>query len=787
MALYFLAPGVYPNTIDLSDRTQAPATSVGALVLLSNKGPTELTSVTSPSQFKEEYGNPDVKIGWGHHTALFFLAKSSRLHVKRISKGAKYAGGVVFNDVSGTGATKTYVAPFKEGRYSGYSSDEAGSQTVYALKFSAPLLTGQSLNITFNNGGGAGPTALTTPVAFNTNSDQSLRNFADAIETAINNEISAQTAGFWTNGKAKGSTGVISAGSAVNDDRMVYVILPEDSIADITAVTATGTGQLPTVTVSKSAALFEVFAHNPGAWGNDVGFQIRNVDNGVNQKRKLTFSSAMVTGQQFSVGISFKDKYAQITPVVYATSWAATQAAIIAALQLTLASMYATGWEVVALNNYEIAVTAPVDGADIFDFSDPKVTLTSNGSATAVVVTNSQMMSGIDAEDAFDLWVYSRDNVNSPKEKFRVSLRYQTDGFGEQQFIEEAVNNSNSRSSYIRVLYNDTEDSAFGNSAGKVTGITAPTPIQWLSGGTDIDIASIGPDDIMQAWSAFADRRKVAVRLLLNGGLTNASVQRFMCGLAENRRDCFALLDTPSNKQLASEAVVYRREEGNFNTSYAAMYTPNIGRVDEFTNRKLFIPPSGFVGGQFAESDRRTAEWFSPAGLNRGLIDTIELSVDYSEGDIELLFSNQINPIVKTNGKGYPIWGAETLQSKASALSNISVRRLLITIELTLVDSLEYQVYEPNDPYTWFMATQMCNNLLQPIKEKRGLYAYLVVANQINNKSYHIDMGLMNVDVLLKPVLPVKFIRLSSIVSRTGAVFSEILGLLNGDSTGLTG
>ena len=134
-----------------------------------------------------------------------------------------------------------------------------------------------------------------------------------------------------------------------------------------------------------------------------MGFQIRNVDSGTNQKRKLTFSSAMSSGQQFSVGISFNGKYAQITPVVYATSWAATQNAIISALQFALASLYATGWEVVALNNFEIAITAPVDGADKFSFSDPKVTLTSNGNSTGVTVTDSQMVSGVDAEDAFDL------------------------------------------------------------------------------------------------------------------------------------------------------------------------------------------------------------------------------------------------------------------------------------------------------------------------------------------------------------------------------------------------
>lgn len=785
MALYYLSPGVYPEVIDLSDRTQAPATSIGAVVIVSNKGPMERKFVPNSSVFKDLYGVPDVRIGWGHHTALLFLEKSSHLYVKRIAKGALYAGAVVFNDLVGNAATRTYVAPFKYGRVGGYSEDESSSQVVYALKFNKPLVTGQSLQVTFSNGGGAGPVALAAPVAFTTTHDNTLRLFAAAIESTINAATTATTPGYWTPGKARGTSGAISVGSATNDDRIVYVIMPEDATAEIASASASGTGDLPSIIVSKSTALFEIFAENPGVWGNDVGFQIRNVDIGVRPKRKLVFTAPMTSGQTFSVGVTYNGQYAQITPVNFTTTWPDTMALIKSSLEQTLTGLYSTGWEVTLDNANEISIRAPLSAQLGFNFDDPKVTLTSNGTATSNIVTDLSVITGVNSQDAFDFWIYTRGNINSPKEKYRVALRYQIDGFGEQMFIEEAVNNSANRSNLIRVLYNDTEDSAYGNSAGRIMGITSPTPIYWMSGGTNVNTSLIGPGDIITAWNEFKDRRKVAVRLLLNGGLTDVSVQRHMCSLAENRRDAFTILDMPSNKQSTSDAVYYRRDEGNFDSNYAAIYTPNLGRMDEFTNRKLFIPPSGFVGGKFAESDRKTAEWFAVAGLNRGLVDTIELRYEYDDGEIDLLFSNQINPIIKKSGKGYPIWGAETLQGKASALSNISVRRLLNTIELTLVDSLEYQVYEPNDPYTWFTATQLCNNLLQPIKEKRGLYAYLTVANQINNKPYHIDMGLMNIDILLKPVLPVKYIRLSSIVARTGAVFSEIVGMLNNPAGGL--
>jgi phage tail sheath protein FI len=242
----------------------------------------------------------------------------------------------------------------------------------------------------------------------------------------------------------------------------------------------------------------------------------------------------------------------------------------------------------------------------------------------------------------------------------------------------------------------------------------------------------------------------------------------------------------PSSDQTTTAAVNYRKNLLNINSSYSAIYTPDLLITDPYTNLQLYCPPSGYVAGAFAYNDAVAAEWFDPAGLNRGGIKNIQgVAVTYGQSDTDLLEPAQINPIVLMSGQ-YTIMGAATLQSNASALSNINVRRMLITIEVSSVDSLNYQLFQPNDPYTQFLVVQLGNTILQPIKVGRGLIDYLVVSNSKNNPSYITDLGQLNVQYILKPDLPVKFISLQSVISNQGAVFSEILGLLDTSVTTTT-
>jgi phage tail sheath protein FI len=763
MGMFYLVPGVYPREIDLSQRVAAISTSIGALVFASRKGPLVPTLTTLQSDHIDTYGEPDPAWSYGHHTAQAFHVNGRLLYNLRVVRNAKHAGLIVTNDLGGADATATFITPFPSGRSADFS---VGGYNYNHLVFSTALVSLNSVAITITDG----TTPVTVTTVYSGSSDATMTAIANALTTAINtNYASTHIA----NKKTLGKVTVLQVGSSTTDDRILRIVSPQEVTLTVTSATVTLGVSQATISIEDQPQLFEVYAENPGKWANDVGVQIRNADIGVKQKRRLTFSALLVANQKFEAVVDQGGVRTQIGPVLFNTTGAQTAADI---RDEFIAALGSGADAVLQSNNLELVITAPTDGPDVFDIIDPLVSNVS-GAAAIPTVTNAQTLAGIQKDDTFDLWVYNRSNQKSPLEKHKVSLNKQVDGNGQQQFIEEVINEAATKSSIIRVVFNS--DNLAGVLSTLPTSSTpGATPIYWLTGGDDGEVPQAS--DIIAGWAKFADRSKMAVRILINGGYDDIAIQDKMREIAEKRYDCFAILDMPSASQEATAAVTHRRDVLNLNTSYAAIYTPDVKIRDEFTNLTMFVPPSGYIAAVFAYTDAVAAEWFAPAGLNRGLVkNIIGLRHEYGDAEMELLAPNQINAIIKKPGKGYPIWGAETLQSKASALSNINVRRLLITIEVSLVDALDYTVYEPNDPFTQFQVVQLCTNFLQPIKEGRGLYGYLVVSDDNNNKSYHRDMGQLNVDLILKPTIPVKYVRLSSVITKTGALFSETVGLLN--------
>lgn len=776
MTTFYLAPGVYPEELDLSNRAVAISTSIGAAVITSKKGPVGPRFITDKLRFIELYGQPDASWGFGHHSLIAFLETSNALWVNRVVKGpgiggAKYAGAIVHNDIFGSNASQTFNWPFPTGRFGDYSS---GTQQVITLNFSADLVAANSVIVTLSDG----TSDITSTVVYTDNSDNTLALLALDLQTKMNNTWATDTT------LVSGAVKVITGGSTNSDDRIIRILVPEGQQLSVTTSSVTlGTSQA-SITVVDNPVLFEIYAAGPGQDGSNIGYKIVNINQGTNQRQKITFSSAITTGQTFNMAISIEGNTFTVDPVPYTTSNDATFSLIkTAILNAFNNNGYTDKADVYVVDNgandREIVIVSPIDGASSFEIIDPKV----SGTGTLASVTVTEILAGIDKDDTFELWVFTRDNIYTPVEKHLVSFTEQIDGYGRQLYIEDVINTSESKSDYIRVVYN-TYNGA-GNIVG-LSGLAASTNITWLSGGDSGSMPSSA--EISAAWDIFNDRRVHAIRILINCGYSSAVVQNKLISIAEKRKDCFAILDMPSRYQTTAEALDYRLgntgEGFNPNTSYAAIYTPDLQIVDEFTNRNMFVPPSGYVAAQFAENDAVAAEWFAPAWINRGLIKNIVgLRVDYRDGDSEQLFPNQINAIIKKPGKGYPIGSAETLQSKASVLSNINVRRLLITIQVSLTDALDYTLYEPNDPITQLTVKQLCINFLQPIQDNRGLYGYDVLSDDKNNKPYHKDMGLLNVDVILRPVIPVKFIRLRSVITKTGTSFEEVIGLLNSSSS----
>lgn len=79
--------------IDLSTRAPRFEGVSAGIVLPARKGPVDQpVLITSEEDFIDTFGEPDLKLGVAHYSALAFLAQSSSLFVVRVHNGAKYAG-----------------------------------------------------------------------------------------------------------------------------------------------------------------------------------------------------------------------------------------------------------------------------------------------------------------------------------------------------------------------------------------------------------------------------------------------------------------------------------------------------------------------------------------------------------------------------------------------------------------------------------------------------------------------------------------------------------------------
>ncbi len=359
-----------------------------------------------------------------------------------------------------------------------------------------------------------------------------------------------------------------------------------------------------------------------------------------------------------------------------------------------------------------------------------------------------------------DVFVNYTSPRQQPSESFLVSRDYRMDGFNHQMNIEDVING---QSKLIRYVANQ-----YAAPSIKVLASVA----EFLDGATNGSQPT--PGKIIQGWDLYRDPEKVDVNILINAGYTDEAVQINMEEIARDRMDSVAVLDVPWNLQETQDAMNYKNVTLNLDSSYAAMYSPDLLIYDQYTDRNIFVPPSGHVAAAYARTDTDYETWFSPAGMIRGDLNIRGVRWVYNQLDRDALDSAHVNPMRAIPGRGYKIWGADTMQSMASALSNVNVRRLLNFLEKSISIAALYSVFEPNDKILWGQLVELCERFLKPIRAGRGIYWSYVQCDEKNNPVESIASGDVHLDVYVDPVLPAKRIHLNAIVTRTGAVYTEV-------------
>lgn len=247
------------------------------------------------------------------------------------------------------------------------------------------------------------------------------------------------------------------------------------------------------------------------------------------------------------------------------------------------------------------------------------------------------------------------------------------------------------------------------------------------------------------------------------------SVVNDILTLAQNRGDAIAVIDVVSYGQNIATAVTKAQ---SFDNSYGATYWPWVQISSRETGKINFVPASTLIPAVYEYNDKVSAEWFAPAGLNRGGMSTVlrperRLSVD----DRNTLYQGKVNPIATFPGVGTVVYGQKTLQAKASALDRVNVRRLLIALKRYIREIGETIVFEPNTQVTRNKFLNQVNPYLETVQQRQGLYSFQVVMDETNNTPDVIDRNQLVGTIYLQPTRVAEFIQLDFNILPTGTTF----------------
>jgi len=214
---------------------------------------------------------------------------------------------------------------------------------------------------------------------------------------------------------------------------------------------------------------------------------------------------------------------------------------------------------------------------------------------------------------------------------------------------------------------------------------------------------------------------------------------------------------------------------------FAAVFYPN-GFTTDLTGANAVVPASHMMLRTIALSDNVSYPWFAPAGTRRGgitnatavgYIDSLSgefQTVALNEGQRDVLYDLNVNPITFFTGVGLVNYGQKTRARNASALDRINVARLVVYLRSQLNKLARPYIFEPNDKITRDEVKQAVESLLLELVGLRALFDFAVVCDESNNTPARIDRNELWVDIAIEPVKAVEFIYIPLRVKNTGEI-----------------
>ena len=312
-----------------------------------------------------------------------------------------------------------------------------------------------------------------------------------------------------------------------------------------------------------------------------------------------------------------------------------------------------------------------------------------------------------------------------------------------------------------------------------------------LAGGADYSAsggmaASLG--DVLNGYNLFENKDEVAVDFLLMGSSMNDQLStqakaNLLISIAERRKDCQAVISPHrTNVVNAASSTAATNSVLNYysqisSSSFAVLDSGYKYVYDRFNNEFRFIPLNGDIAGIMARNNTIYLPWFSPAGQARGTLNNVvKLAYNPNKSQRDQLYKARINPVINQNAAGAILFGDKTALSYKSAFDRINVRRLFLTVEQSLENAANDQLFELNDAETRSNFINIVEPFLTDIQSQRGIEDFRVICDETNNTPDIVDNNEFRADIFIQPARSINFVTLTFVATRGGISFAEVTG-----------
>ncbi len=299
-----------------------------------------------------------------------------------------------------------------------------------------------------------------------------------------------------------------------------------------------------------------------------------------------------------------------------------------------------------------------------------------------------------------------------------------------------------------------------------------PTP---LDGGLPVTpFTTYFPGDFSNAFEPDLALDKIPIfNLLLTPGIWDPGVVSEALAVAERKR-AFMVVDPPAEAVADPTGFPLPMIADVMNNSVpksqnGALYFPYLMSSDPSTGNPLTIPPSGFVAGVFAREDTNRGVWKAPAGyeaLVKNTTGVVPLGrmTDPRQGTLNPIGVNCLRTLP---GIGTVVFGARTLVAANPAFQQyryVPVRRMALFLEQSLVASLGWVIFEPNDVPLWVSITTTINSFMLGLFNQRAFQgstpsqAFQVICDATTTTPDDQANGIVNIVVAFAPLKPAEFV-----------------------------